>query len=122
MHAANVLACVLAVAGLVTADFYIGNCAAGHIDNTQGIALPGATEDCNYVAVQQDSDICYATQQIQTPNDGGVCPGNRDERSLSFCGVSLTGSGCPDSFQMGMHGIAQAETLAGMLTLIRWRL
>lgn len=91
---------VLAISGSALADFWIGNCASyGAADKTE-IALPGEELDCNYKAFPDGEDICTATAVIDTSNNGGVCPGNDDNRSLSFCGIALTGSGCPDSFQI----------------------
>ncbi|KXT14302.1 hypothetical protein AC579_8415 [Pseudocercospora musae] len=86
-------------------DFWIGNCASsstGPID-PKSIPLPGSDLDCNYKAYPGNGDICNATALIDTKNNGGVCPGNDDNRSLSFCGIELVGSGCPKSFQINLR-------------------
>ncbi|CAK4033224.1 Hypothetical predicted protein [Lecanosticta acicola] len=99
------LLCLTAIAGTALADFLIGNCASSGIEKGTStrneIALPGAEVDCNYKSVPKDKDICDASlTEIRTHNNGGVCPGNDDNRSLSFCGIPLQGTGCPDSYQM----------------------
>lgn len=110
----------------VLADFHIGNCASSDLDgnsqekDAKGIALPGSQLDCNYKAVPDGSDICTAQQEIRTLNDGGVCPGNNEDRSLNFCGITLTGSGCPASYQLGSSSIsiehAQRQLMTDRLT------
>ncbi|KXS96160.1 hypothetical protein AC578_2665 [Pseudocercospora eumusae] len=84
------------------ADFWIGNCASTSTTpiDPKSIPLPGSDLDCNYKAYPGNGDICNATHLIDTKNNGGVCPGNDDNRSLSFCGIELVGSGCPESFQI----------------------
>lgn len=92
---------LFALTGHTLADFWIGNCASsGANKDAKDIALPGSDLDCNYKAYPGAGDICNATQLIDTKNNGGVCPGNDDNRSLSFCGIELAGSGCPATFQI----------------------
>lgn len=96
------------------ADFWIGNCASSsNSPSPQDIALPGSDLDCNYKAYPGNSDICNSTQLIDTKNNGGVCPGNDDNRSLSFCGIELAGSGCPASFQISELSEAKREDRGG---------
>lgn len=104
MHTKSIVL-LAATASTAFADFWIGNCASSSIDkdtaSTNEIALPGSKVDCNYKTVPKDKDICDAgLTELNTLNNGGVCPGNDDDRSLSFCGIQLRGTGCPDSYQM----------------------
>ncbi|KAI5366143.1 hypothetical protein Slin14017_G037830 [Septoria linicola] len=90
-----------AAAGTAVADFWIGNCAStSNAASSDEIALPGSQIDCNYKAVPDATQICNATAEINTQNNGGVCPGNDESRSLSFCNLELAGSGCPSSFRI----------------------
>ena len=78
----------------------IGNCASHDAADGNEIALPGEELDCNYKAFPDGDDICEVTTFIDTRNNGGVCPGNDDDRSLNFCDIELTGSGCPSSYRI----------------------
>lgn len=95
---------IAAASGPALADFRIGNCASSKNlsdkPDANEISLPGSNVECDYRAYPDGSDICNATT-LNTQNDGGVCPGNNKDRSLSFCNIELFGSNCPASFQIG---------------------